>query len=67
MSKLLFIDGGWHSGEAGERPITDPATGQTVGMCPIASDAQIDAALASAERGFAIWRATSALERSNIL
>jgi succinate-semialdehyde dehydrogenase/glutarate-semialdehyde dehydrogenase len=67
MSELLFIDGEWCTGENGEQPVLDPATNEQIGTFPVASERQIDAALAAAERGFAIWRNKSALERSNIL
>ncbi len=64
----LFIDGQWHSTagrEAGE--VINPATGDCLGQFPLATTADVDAALDAAQRAFPLWRATPAIERSNIL
>ncbi len=64
----LFIDGALRpaSGQ-GERLVVNPATGDAFARLPIATRDDLDAALAGAERAFAGWRRTAALERSNIL
>jgi succinate-semialdehyde dehydrogenase / glutarate-semialdehyde dehydrogenase len=64
----LFIDGEWLSG-SGRRTqsVINPATEEIVGELPHASIADLDRALAAAERGFAIWRATAPHERGKIL
>jgi len=67
MDKLLFTNGEWLAGEGGERPILDPGSGATIGSFSQASDAQIDAALASVQEGFRTWSAMGALERGDIL
>jgi len=48
-------------------PVENPATLENLGDLVLATDADLDAALAAAERGFAIWRRTSPLERSRVL
>lgn len=47
--------------------IFDPTTGLVLGQYPIATDDDIDRALAAAERGFAVWRRTPAFERAKVL
>jgi succinate-semialdehyde dehydrogenase / glutarate-semialdehyde dehydrogenase len=48
-------------------PVHDPATGETIGRLPIATDDDLRRALESTARGFARWRATSAYDRHAIL
>jgi succinate-semialdehyde dehydrogenase / glutarate-semialdehyde dehydrogenase len=64
----LFIDGKWLNGEGrkGEEVI-NPATGKALGHLPHATKADLDAALAAAGKGFAVWKATSAYDRSKIM
>jgi succinate-semialdehyde dehydrogenase/glutarate-semialdehyde dehydrogenase len=60
----LFIDGQWRAGRDGRTiAVIDPATGQKLGTVAHASIADLDDALAAAERGFAVWRSTSAYDR----
>ncbi|OYY91484.1 MAG: NAD-dependent succinate-semialdehyde dehydrogenase [Sphingomonas sp. 28-66-16] len=64
----LFVDGAWHAGEGRDtRPVVNPATGDAIAEVPLASIADLDAALAAAERGFKIWRATDPGARAVIL
>ena len=64
----LFLDGLWQSGEGREaQPVRNPATGDAIAEVPLATVADLDAALAAAERGFARWRATDADARGAIL
>lgn len=64
----LFIDNRLRPGRGeGERMVVNPASGDALAHLPIASRDDLDDALTSAERAFASWRKTSALERSNIL
>lgn len=64
----LFIDGEWRDALSGKRlPVTDPATGETIGTIPHAAREDLDLALAAADKGFKIWRDTSAFERSKIM
>jgi succinate-semialdehyde dehydrogenase/glutarate-semialdehyde dehydrogenase len=64
----LCIDGEWLSGHGRRtQPVVNPATEETIGELPHASVADLDRALAAAERGFAVWRATAPNERGKIL
>ncbi|GJI90427.1 NAD-dependent succinate-semialdehyde dehydrogenase [Duganella hordei] len=64
----LYIDGAF-IGDDGRRtqPVFDPASGEVLGTLPHATQADLDCALASAERAFAGWRLESPLRRSEIL
>jgi succinate-semialdehyde dehydrogenase/glutarate-semialdehyde dehydrogenase len=65
---LLFIDGGWCTGAKGRSlPVLNPATGEAIGKVPVAETADLDRALAAAERGFAAWRKVSAFERYKLM
>lgn len=64
----LFIDNQWRDAAAGETlAVVNPATGQEIGRLAHARIADLDQALAAAERGFATWRATPASERSAVM
>jgi succinate-semialdehyde dehydrogenase/glutarate-semialdehyde dehydrogenase len=64
----LYIDGEFIAGgDRHAQDVFDPATGRVIGRLPHASTADLDRALAAAERTFETWRQTSALERSGIL
>lgn len=64
----LFIDGEWTGSADGRTiPVLDPATEEVIGTVAHASRVDLDRALAAAEKGFAVWRATSAYERSKIM
>lgn len=64
----LLIDGRWiEQGSAGSEEVLNPATEVSLGALPLAGMVELDEALHAAERSFASWRATSALERSAIL
>ncbi len=64
----LFVDGAWQAGEGRDTgPVFNPATGETIAEVPFATAADLDAALAAAERGFALWRQTDVNERAAIL
>ncbi|MCA1653862.1 MAG: NAD-dependent succinate-semialdehyde dehydrogenase [Sphingomicrobium sp.] len=64
----LFIDGGWRTGEGrDEFTVVNPATGGGIAQLPMASEADLDEALAAAERALPAWRATDADARGAIL
>ncbi len=52
----LLIDGEWleHT-TAGNRPVVNPATAETLGVLPNAGPAEIEAAARAAERSFRTW------------
>lgn len=65
---LLYIDGAWTAAAAGASlPVINPATGNVIGAVAHARPADLDRALAAAERGLETWKRTSALERMKIL
>lgn len=64
----LFIDGQWRDAADGRTlPVINPATEEEIGRLAHAGKADLDAALAAAERAFATWRKTSVFERYRIL
>lgn len=63
----LYIDGEFLSGGRATSDVTNPANGETIAQLPHASGADLDRALAAAERAFKNWRNSSPLERSRIL
>lgn len=64
----LFVNGAWRAGEGREaQPVLNPASGAAVAEVPLASARDLDEALAAAERGFALWRATDVDARAAIL
>src|SRR5215212_2630482 len=65
----LFIDGAWRkngSGNKGE-DVINPATEKPLAHLPHVSKADLDEAVESAKKGFALWRATSAYDRCKIM
>jgi len=64
----LFIDGQWRGVEGRDTiPVVNPATGTVVGQLPVASTADLDDALESADAAFLTWRDTPAFDRYQIL
>ncbi|MES2534251.1 MAG: NAD-dependent succinate-semialdehyde dehydrogenase [Pseudomonadota bacterium] len=64
----LFIDGRWSASASGiTRPVVDPASEESVGTIPDATEDDLDRAIAAAEKGFATWRHVQPWERARIL
>jgi len=63
----LFIDGRWRDGSKPRLPVLNPATEETIGTLAHAGQADLDEALAAAQRGFEVWRKVGALERSKLI
>ncbi|MCY1665995.1 NAD-dependent succinate-semialdehyde dehydrogenase [Rhizobium sp. SL86] len=64
----LFIAGEWRDAISGKTiPVEDPATQEIIGKIAHAEKADLDLALEAADKGFQIWRNTSAFERSKIM
>jgi succinate-semialdehyde dehydrogenase/glutarate-semialdehyde dehydrogenase len=64
----LFIDGRWQPTDTGDRfEVTDPATGQLVGIAADAGSVDVHAALDAAFAARGGWAATAAGERARIL
>ena len=64
----LFIDGQWQDAADGRTlAVFNPATGKEIGRVAHAGTADLDRALAAAQKGFENWRDTPAAERSKIM
>lgn len=64
----LYIDGAWVASSTNDAiEVTNPATGEVIGNVSKANIDDLDRAVEAAERGFEIWSATSAYERSKII
>jgi succinate-semialdehyde dehydrogenase/glutarate-semialdehyde dehydrogenase len=64
----LHIDGAWVKGAGGKsEPVLNPATGDSIGDVPHADKADLDRALAAAEKGFKAWRKVSAYDRYKLM
>ena len=64
----LYIDGEWlNGGGRKSEDVVNPATGKVLAALPHASAADLDRALDAAEKGLAVWRATSAYDRAKVL
>ncbi|GAP35391.1 NAD-dependent succinate-semialdehyde dehydrogenase [Piscinibacter sakaiensis] len=63
----LYIDGEFIEAGRDAQDVVNPATREVVGRLPLASPADLDRALAAAERAFRRWKTSSPMERSAIL
>ena len=64
----LFIDGKWGPAAGGKTlEVRNPASGEVIGSVAVAGIADLDRALAAAERGFKVWRKVSAFERGKLI
>lgn len=64
----LFIDGQWLSGEGRAiHQVLNPATGAVLADLPLATVADLDAALDAAARGYKLWRPTSVDDKAAVL
>ena len=61
----LYIDGRWKRADG--QPVLNPADETVLGTVPTATIADLDDAIAAAERGFAVWRKTSPAKRTQII
>jgi succinate-semialdehyde dehydrogenase/glutarate-semialdehyde dehydrogenase len=64
----LFINGEWQDAQDGKSlAVFNPATGKEIGRVAHAGTADLDRALASAQKGFETWRDMPAIERNKIM
>ena len=64
----LHIGGDWQGGDGRKgEDVVNPATEKPLARLPHASQSDLDAVLAAAEKGFKVWRATSAYDRAKVL
>ncbi|WP_341894279.1 NAD-dependent succinate-semialdehyde dehydrogenase [Ferrovibrio terrae] len=64
----LFIDNAWTKGAGGKSiPVLNPATGEEIGKVAHAEKADLDRALAAADKGFKAWKKVSPFDRYKVL
>lgn len=63
----LLIDGALVDGAAGTMDVVNPATEAPVAACPLADEAQLDAAVAAAKAAFPAWAARPLAERAALI
>lgn len=64
----LLIDGRWRPGASGKTiAVLNPATEEQIGTVAHADRADLDEALAAADKGFKVWRAVAPFERARIM
>ncbi|HEU4704804.1 MAG TPA: aldehyde dehydrogenase family protein, partial [Sphingomicrobium sp.] len=64
----LFIDGSWRAGEDRDHfTVVNPVTGSGIAELPLASDGDLEEALAAADRSWPEWRSTDVEKRGAIL
>jgi succinate-semialdehyde dehydrogenase / glutarate-semialdehyde dehydrogenase len=64
----LFINGKWRGAADGEvREVIDPTNEEVIGCIPVATRADLEAAVDAAEAAFQIWKQTSPWERSVLM
>ena len=64
----LFIDGAWKSGEDRDHfTVVNPVDASPIAELPLATEADLDEALAAADRTYPEWRATDVEKRGAIL
>jgi succinate-semialdehyde dehydrogenase/glutarate-semialdehyde dehydrogenase len=61
----LYIDGRWKRADG--QAVLNPADETVLGTVPSATIADLDDAIAAAERGFRVWRKTSPAKRTQII
>jgi succinate-semialdehyde dehydrogenase / glutarate-semialdehyde dehydrogenase len=61
----FYIDGRWKRADG--QPVINPADETVLGTVPTATMADLDDAIAAAERGFKLWRKTSPAKRTQII
>src|SRR3954453_21408381 len=68
LRQQCYVNGEWGSADNGVTiPVTDPATGQTLGTVPKMGAEETHRAIEAADRALPAWRAKTAKERAQIL
>src|ERR1044071_8460420 len=63
-----FIGGEWVAASTSDAlPVSNPATGESLGAVPLSTESDVAAAVAAAGKAFAAWRAVPAVERIQVL
>ena len=64
---LMFIAGEWTKGSGKPKDVINPATEEVLAQLPGATEADLDRALESTQRGFKVWSGLSAEARCDIV
>lgn len=68
LKQQAYVNGQWCDADKGERiPVTNPATGETLGYVPNMGAAETRRAVVAAHDAFKAWRSKLAKERATIL
>ena len=68
LRQQCFIDGAWcDADQGGKLPVTNPATGETLGTIPNMGASETRRAIEAAQRAFPAWAARTAKDRATIL
>jgi malonate-semialdehyde dehydrogenase (acetylating)/methylmalonate-semialdehyde dehydrogenase len=63
-----YVGGKWVAASGSESlPVSNPATGELLGRVPMATEADVGAAVDAASRAFPDWRETPAIDRARVL
>ena len=63
-----YIGGEWvDSDSTATYPVTNPATGEVIGECPLSTNTELDAAVLAAETAYKTWRRVPAQDRIQYL
>ncbi|MEZ5627578.1 MAG: NADP-dependent succinate-semialdehyde dehydrogenase [Rhodocyclaceae bacterium] len=68
LRQQAYIDGAWRDADTGETlPVTNPATGETLGHVPRMGADETRRAIAAADAAWPAWRARTAGDRAKVL
>ncbi len=68
LKSACYIDGRWVGADDGQTiPVTNPATGETIGSVPRCGRAETARAIEAASRAFVTWRGFLAKERADLM
>ncbi len=63
----IYVDGSWLPSSGQTIAVENPATGETIGVVPAGTSADVDLAVSAARRAFPGWAGTSRAERAQLL
>lgn len=63
----LYVNGKWVEGSEGTKPVTNPATGETLANVHVGGEKEVKAAIEAANKAFPEWSRKSASERAELM
>ncbi|MDT2521989.1 NAD-dependent succinate-semialdehyde dehydrogenase [Enterococcus raffinosus] len=63
----LYVNGKWVEGSEGTKPVTNPATGETLANVHVGGEKEVKAAIEAANKAFPEWSRKSAFERAELM